>query len=1086
MIHRLYLGVLVALLLGSFAAAQEKDGKAQNDADTRKTLAYFANAADFQNSGKFELAIDEWKKLVDEYPKSSQASTAWHHLGVCNLQRKEPDYAAAIAAFSKALQDEKLEIREESLINLSWAEFTQARLEAAGSAKQKAGLEKAREHMTEFLKKYSDGAYADQALFYLGDIEHLLGDRSRSMAYYKKLLETPALAKSNLRADAMYALAVGYEEEKKLREANRHYQDFLNEFPKHRLAGEIRLRMADLLLSDNKPAEAEKLLAAISTDQESSMADYALLRLGYAYEQQGKAEQAVAQYQQLLEKFPESKHVPAAALSVGQSLFSAGKYDEAAAQFRRVFEAGGEQAPDAAHWMAVTLLRQNKPAEVLPAIQKAIKQAGKSPIAVALKMDYADALYAMPEKVEEALAAYEAIANDHADDPLAPRAAYNAAFAALQLGKVADAGRRAELFLSRYPQDPLRNEVAYVAAEALLRQGEHEAAAAAYAKLISADPKNPSYELWNLRLGMANYLAGKYPQAIEQLAPLVEKFKLDTQKAEAQFIIGASYLYQEQLDKAIQWLTASHQSSGQWGSADENLVMLADAHQRNKDNAAARKTLEMLLEKYPRTRFKAQIEYKLSQLSAAAGRYDEAIQGYRALANNPEAASYHNFANYGIAWCLMQQDNYESALQQLQPLVAQNLRDSIGSEAKLAEGVCLRKLGKVDASIDSLNQFLATKPTSTSLANGLYEIGLAYTEKSDLDQATKHFARIQREVPNYPAMDKVLYELAWNFQESAKPDEAAKYFELLATKYPQSEFAAEATYMQAEKLYDAKQYGNAAATYTSVMSSTKDPEMLEKASYKLGWSLFQQEKYPQAAQQFEQQARNYPSGPLTVDALFMHAECAFKQEQYQPALASYQLARQSLEASSVKSAASEQVRTLIYLHAGQCCRELKDWDQCETWLKVVIDRYPKSPFLPTALYELGFCKQNQNKLPEALAHYAEVAGEYRTEVAARARFMMGEVYFSQRDFVKAIPEFQRVMFGFGGDKAPEEIKNWQAKSAFEAARCSEVLIENLKGTARAKVVETAQEFYEFIVQKHAKHELAAKAQSRLGELQKLR
>jgi hypothetical protein len=100
--------------------------------------------------------------------------------------------------------------------------------------------------------------------------------------------------------------------------------------------------------------------------------------------------------------------------------------------------------------------------------------------------------------------------------------------------------------------------------------------------------------------------------------------------------------------------------------------------------------------------------------------------------------------------------------------------------------------------------------------------------------------------------------------------------------------------------------------------------------------------------------------------------------------------------------------------------------------------------------------------------------------------MMGEIYFAERDVAKAIPEFQRVMYGFGGDKATEEIKNWQVKSAFEAARCSEILIENLRGTARDKVIETAQEYYSFIVKKHATHDLAAQAETRLGELNRLR
>lgn len=1070
------------------AQAQDKK-KAAVDNDNganRKALAFYANAADYQNNGAFELAIEEWQKLVTEYPQHPQASTAWHHLGVCNLQRKEPDYASAVKAFSEALKDPKLEIREESLINLSWALYTQARQEEPNSAKQKAGLEQARARMTEFLKGYGDGGYVDQALFYLGDIEHLLGDRKRSIAYFKKFLETKALSDSKLRPDALYALAVAHEEEQQLAEANRRFATFLTDYPQHRLANEVRLRTADLLLKENKPAEAEKLLSAISTDKSDSMADYALLRLGYTYALQGRNAEATAQYLKLLEQFPDSKHVAAAALSVGQALYQDGKYDAAIVQFRKVLDIKGPQAPDAAHWLAITWLRQNKAQEAMEMLKEALPSIADSPLAITLQMDYADALYAIPEQLEQARLAYEKIATDHPQDALAPRAAYNAAFAALQTRKLAEARSWAEKFLSSYPQDPLRNEVAYVAAEVLLQQGEHAAAAEAYAKLIAADRKNPSWNLWNLRLGMAHYLAGGHQKAADVLLPLIGKFPQDAQNAEAQFIVGGSFMFLEQPQKAIELLLASHQTNDRWSSADEALLLLAEAYQRNKDNDSARKTLEKLLEKYPKSRLKAQAEYKLAQLSAASGNLEEAIRRYQTVVGDPAAETYHNFATYGIAWSLMQQEKYAPALKQLQPLLAQKLRDSIGQEARLAEGVCLRKLGRIDEAVSALEAFMQSKPTDGSLANGLYELGLAYTEQGKLTEATTQFQRIVQEMPGYPALDKVLYELAWNYQDAGDAQRATEVFAQLAEEYPQGEFAAEANYMLAERRYESKEYEQAAKIYTSVMASARDNELQEKSQYKLGWSLFQQARYEPAGAQFAKQASAFPTGPLAVDALFMKAECAFKQERFDDALKGYQAAREALEANSDKTAASAQVKTLIYLHGGQALRELKRWDECESWLKVVIERYPESPFLPTALYEMGYCKQNQNKLQEALTHYAEVAGDYRTEVAARARFMMGEVYFSQRDFVKAIPEFQRVMFGFGGEKAPDAIKNWQAKSAFEAARCSEVLIENLNGNARQKVVDTAKEFYEFIVQKHAAHELAAKAQTRLGELQKLR
>jgi TolA-binding protein len=371
------------------------------------------------------------------------------------------------------------------------------------------------------------------------------------------------------------------------------------------------------------------------------------------------------------------------------------------------------------------------------------------------------------------------------------------------------------------------------------------------------------------------------------------------------------------------------------------------------------------------------------------------------------------------------------------------------------------------------------------LANGLYELGLAATQQGELDRATAYFERILSDAPNYPALDKVLYELAWNHQDNADAATASKYFQQLTQQFPSSEYNPEALYMLAQHQYDSEQFDQAAATYARVLERTQDADLLEKSQYKLGWSLFQQKLYPQAATKFAQQAQKFPTGPLAVDGLFMNAECAFKQEQYEQALTGYQSARQSLE-TSISSAATEQVRALIYLHGAQCYRELARWDQCAAWLNVIMQKYPKSPYLWTAVYELGYCKQKQQDVAGALKYYSEVVDNNRNEIGARARFMMGEVYFSQRDFRRAIEEFTRVAYGFGGDKAPDDIKNWQAKSAFEAARCYEVLVTDLRGDSRGKAVEGAKKFYEEIVREHAEHELASKASTRLGELQKLR
>lgn len=1069
--------VFSSLVVSSSLIGQEKKG-------SEKALAIYEDAAEFQNNKAFELAIEEWRRLLKDYPTDPMASSAAHYLGVAYLQLETPDYESAIDAFATALKDPNLEMRNEALLNLGWCLFTKARQAQPDSPEQKKGLQEAESKLKEFLKENPRGEFTDQAQFYLGEIAYTWGDTKQAVRYYGKVIDSPEYSKSPLLPDAVYAAAVAYEERKDIRQAEKLYRRFLKDHKDHRFVPEVGVRLADLLLAKNKIDEATQILSGLPTS--TSIADFVLLRLGYALSQAGRGEEAAKKYEELLAKYPNSEHARSAAVSLGQTLFNQGRYDEATQRFQTALKGQDETSADAAHWMAVGLMRQNKTDQAMKILRDAMQWA-KGPTKVVLQMDFADGLYASPDKLEEARVAYEQLAEQNPDHPLASRAAYNAAFAALQTRKFPAARKWSEWFLQRFPQDPLRSDVAYIAAETLLLQGEYEASTEAYRKLRQADPKNPSRSLWTLRLAMSQYLSNDYEQVVSLLSGAMKEFEQDDrQKAEALFILGSSFLYQEDLASSVKFLRQSVSTSDSWSSADEVLLMLADAYQRNKDVAAAKETLELLLKKYPNSRFKNQAEFKLGQLSAASGQFDKAVQIYRRVAAaGGDGDNYRNFAQYGIAWSLMQQEKYEQALLELKPLLGQRSRNSIFLEAQLAEGICLRMLGKTDPAINALTRFLQASPKGLPLGNALYELGMAYTESKNLPAANEQFLRVVREVPDYPAMDRVLYELAWNYEENGDDEKSQRYFERLARDFPNSEFRAEAVYMRAQRLYESESFVEAEQAYRQVLASKLDAEMTEKARYKLGWSLFQQEKYPAAASEFSQQVRQFPAGPLAVDATFMKGECAFKSEDFNAALAIYTQARQRLEASE-SVAASEQVQSLIYLHGAQCYRELSEWAKCQEWLQVVLNKYPKTPYIGTTLYELAFCKQQQGKTNEALKLYSEVAGEFRSEVGARARFMMGEIYFGKRDFVKAIPEFQRVMYGFGGDRASDSVKNWQVKAAYEAARCSEVLLESLQGPGRDKVIQTAQEFYSFIVEKHAKHELAAQAQTRLGELQRLR
>lgn len=1063
----------------------EKQKATDNSKSDPAAVNYYADAANFQNNGAFELAIEEWRKLLKEFPKDPLASKANHYLGVCYMQQAKPDYEAATAAFAKALSDSKLDVREESLINLGWCQYMQARNSETDAAAQRKLYQQSRDTLNDYVKSYSQGGSIDQALFFSGEIEYSLGNVKRATELYEQLTKAKSLANSGWRPDAQYALGVAQEELKQDEQARETYQTFLAEHSDHRLRSKVTLRLADILLRTGSPIEAEQLLQQVAASPDNPLADYALLRLGQALAEQNKFVEAAKAFESMVDKFPQSEHSATARLSAGQMYFRNGQFPEAAELFREVMKSHTAQGAEAAHMLAMTLQRTPRAAEAIGMLEETLKWADKLPSALLLRMDLADALYAQPDRLEDAKLAYEKIATEYPDDALAPRAAYNAAFAALQSGKLDDARSWAETFLKKYPQDPLRTDVAYVASETMLQQGQHAAAIEAYSKLIDSDKANPAQPIWNTRLSMAYYLAGKYQDALKLLESKASLFAKPNEKAEAEFIKGSCYLFLDKSTEAIAQLKASYKTAENWARADEVLLLLSQAYQRQNNMSEALKTLDQLATRFPQSRLRYQARYRMAQLRASQQDFAAAIADYQAILKDSAAANLHDYSRYGIALALMKQEKYDAALDALKPLTAEDRTDSLGGESQLARAICLRKLDKLDESITTLTKFLDTKPTGMSLANGLYELGMAQVEKQQFGEAITAFERVLTEVPDYAAKDKILYELGWAWADKKETEKSIARFQELVDKHPESDLVPEAIYQLAQQHFEAQHYDKAAPMYTSVLTKSSDATLKEKALYKLGWSLFQQNKYAEAGAEFRKQAETFPTGQLIVDAQFMIGECLFKQDKFSEAFSSYQAARQSLERNA-QSEVSEQVRTLIYLHGAQCLREQKKWTECESWLREIVSRYPSSPYLSTVVFELATAKQNLNQPEDALRLFGEVASKYRDEVAARARFMMGELYFAQRKFDKAIPEFQRVMFGYDAEKADQEVKNWQARSGFEAGRCSEVLIQDLKGDARAKAITYAKDFYQYVIDKHPTHEVVKQAQVRLNELNKLR
>lgn len=1055
---------------------------------TEESIALYADSANFQTNGALDLAIESWNQFLKKYPDDELAPKAAHYLGVCYMQRENPDYVAAAESFARALKEKKYELREESLANQGWCYYASA---GDGPKRDEKRLKQTIATFELLRQENPKSDYIDRAYFYSGEAAYGLGQRQKAIDLYDDFLALPKSEDSPLRCDALYARGIAHEELGDAAKSLASFKQLLSECADSDLAVDVHLRMGDLLIGGRDFGGAVNAFdSALEITNDDADKSYAIFRQAYALVQGGKPNEAAKRYDRLQKEFPKSPYAANATLASGQSLYRGGKIDLAAERFRTVLKQNNPTAAtEASHWLARIALANGDSNEAASIARRQIEAGIDGDFAMDLRIDLAESLALDPKTVEESIEVAEKAYRDAPEDNLAPRALYNAAFSALQISDFERAASLSDEFLKKFPKGPLASDVRFIIAESQLLTGKIEDAIENYRTLLSqSDKKNMQRPLWALRTATALNANKSFDESIALLKSEYSFFKDANQKAEAQFTVAQAHLRAGRPGDAAISFGRAFDASKDWPRRSEAKLLQGTAFMSAGKRDQAESTWKAIVAMDNAGPMADQARYKLAQLSSNESDHANAIKLYDKIIASNRDQGLIPYALYGRGWSHMQNDDHGKAIQSLDRILSELPKHPVSSDALIARGISHRSVGNLKAAQKDLSAYLKLNPTGANLGHALYELALVEQKSDQPASAAKRLERLVDEVPTYPGMDKVLYELGWSLRESGELESAEAKFKQLLQKYPATSLSADAAYFVGQQNYSAEKWSVAAEYFQMAAENAADSAMSEKSWYRLGWSYFKDSKLNEARNAFENQAKKHGDGKLAIDAHMMVGECAFKESDYDVALKSYDLGRKTIRAkndnsSSIRDEAERQVRELILLHGGQSAAQLKRWDDAIGWYNELKDRFPATTYLPQVFYETGFAYQQKGDDKQALNYFTQVADRYRTEVAARARFMMGEIHFGAKRFDKAIPEFQRVMFGFGAEKAPADIKNWQAKSGFEAGRCSELLMQTAKsGDAKNKSRQFAKQFYDYVVKKHAGHELAKKSSERLEAL----
>lgn len=1017
--------------------------------DTEAATRQYAAAVGFQNQKLYEDAIVEWRAFLRKFPNDARGRKAEHYLGTCCLQ--EEDYQQAITAFTNVTQGNgRFDLMDQTLLNLGIAWYGQAQ-----KSSRPADYRNAEQAFDRMLSSFGNSEFAPRAVYYKAECLFQREAHEEAAQTYATFVQK--YPSHNLHADALYGLGTAYEAAEKKQLAEKAFAQFASKYNKHPLATEVRMRQADLLFSAGEFAAAENVFEVIAADKDFKLADLAMLRQARCLYEQHELTAAARLYWNVPRNFRNTKYYDAAILAGAKCYYLEERFDLASSGLERLVERTGAEAEEAHLWLARCLLKESNPQQALRIATRGLKKMRDEDLRTELDLVRIDALYEIPSSRSEATRLYERFAEQHRQTPLAAQARYMAALSALENENYKKAGRLADEFLRSKSDSDLTPDVLFISAESCLLQEQHEKAVQRYEAFLKIGRQHTNYQQAKVRLALALLMAEKPDQTVQLLRTEAPGLKDQQLKAEAYSILGRAFAALENFDDAARQLQQSITIDKDVQRREETTVALAEALRKAGRESEADSQLRKMLSDSSSGRFSAEANFRLAESAYAEEDYDKALRYYGKVIQQEPDGDFGPHAMYGLGWTLFRTEEYRDCNRVMTKLIRNfGGRETIAQKGYYVRAMAAYQLDEFEDVIRDIDAYLKTQPKLNDELDALYVKGLALAGMEQPEQSARVLESIMTRSSNYASADKVAYELGWTYKDLNKPQQAVQAFSDLAARWPDSPMAAESLFLVGESWYDAGRFDEAAKAYARSSGANSNPEIAEKSLHKLGWSHLKSDRNADAVSAFRKQLTTFPDGDLSVDARFLVGESLFLNEDWQPALKAFE---------KVAQAQRGDYTAIAMFRAGECSAAMEDWRNSLTWHQRVLGQYPDFEMKPEARYGQGWALQNQGRFEDAIALYEQVTDETQTETAAKARFMIGECLFAQKQHKDASRHFLKAAFTYNH-------KEWSAMAYFEAARCFEVLRDT----------EQAATCYQNLIQKYPQHARVPDAKRRLSEL----
>lgn len=479
-------------------------------------------------------------------------------------------------------------------------------------------------------------------------------------------------------------------------------------------------------------------------------------------------------------------------------------------------------------------------------------------------------------------------------------------------------------------------------------------------------------------------------------------FPRSGRRGTVEYMIGEINFNKQRYKNALNYyqMLARSQDPAKQFLADSSLFRMGECYFNTGDVVKANQTWKTLLQRFPKTHLRAEIEVNRCQLLLKQGNYQQAERQYRSLLSRYPHYRDRDSVVVGLAQIDLDYQRYDEVLKRLQKRQT--------PEALYTKGRALFALGRFQEAANYFDKLVKYHNRHAYAHNAYYLKAESFFQNKN-DQATVlAYKEFLERYPNSQLSAFANFKMAAVLLRQKKYNEAYAYSQKLAKDPNRVVMGFLLKYLNAEIMMGMKRYDQAIRYYQQIIASSPPEDIYETSLIKYAWVLYKNKQYQSAIKTGYRYLQSFGGRERAISAQFIIANSFYFSGNYGKAIKTYRDILLLYKYSSFLEIALAQMQ-ITYMQTKQINQIIS---QTGAMIKAMEKNFKpiNRNYRAMALYFLAEAYYREDRPQEAINLYEKIGTKYwDTTAMAYAKEALVWSLFAQERYQEALKEAERVI-----------------------------------------------------------------------------